>query len=176
MPSPAATEVRHQPNLHLLPKDKFDEEAIAHLHTLSPSLWTPLIDLSHPYHPSQHPITTHSSLIDWTADMHWPIAQPICQLLLTLVNNAQNRERYGDVFVRAVTRVLEDVEEWDWVVGVVGCLVGGIEDREWMRGRFGVCLRGLEGRVPRGEWEGWGMGEVVGRCLDEAGEERRGGM
>ncbi|KAH7379320.1 hypothetical protein DE146DRAFT_626107 [Phaeosphaeria sp. MPI-PUGE-AT-0046c] len=165
------TEPVHRPNLHLLPASKLDEPAIAHLHTLSPSIWAPLIDFNLPLLPSQAPVTNEHGLICWLADINWPIAYPVSQLLLTLVNDCDKRDKYGDVLVRAVTRVLECVEEWDWLYWTIVHVVDGIEDRGWMRERFGASLKALQGRVPKEEEEDWGFGEVIGRCLGEGDGE-----
>ncbi|OAL07285.1 hypothetical protein IQ06DRAFT_9393 [Phaeosphaeriaceae sp. SRC1lsM3a] len=165
---PSPTSPLYRPNLYLLPANKFDEAAIAHLHTLSPFIWTPLIDLNHPLQPGQEPILNTYGLIDWLADINWPVAHPVSQLLLTLVNDdVSKRDAYGDVLVAAVVRVLENVDEWDWVYWTLVHVVDRIEDRTWMRESFGGSLRRLRERVPRQEEEGWEFAEVISRCLGE---------
>ena len=54
----------------MIPKDKFDLEAVEHLKSLPASEVVPLLP----------------ELMTWMQDMNWPVAKPVVELLLTYPN------------------------------------------------------------------------------------------
>lgn len=103
--------------------------------------------------------------------MHRPIAQPVASLLLTLINNAEYRDTYGAVLVDALRRLFVESEDWEWIRGVLGHVVGGVEEvsKGWVRSGLGETLEGLRRRVEGDVEREWGMVEAIdGFLKDEA--------
>lgn len=73
----------------MLPKDKHDEAAVAHIATLPESSIEPLIP----------------QLLSWLEDTNWPVARPILTFLL----------KYPHLLVEPVRKVLHgDDDDWKW--------------------------------------------------------------
>ena len=77
----------------MIPRDKFDIEAVEHLKKL----------------PSSEVVSLLPELMVWMQDMNWPVAQPVVELLLTFPNE--------------ITPLIDDVLAGDDDMWVYWCLV-----------------------------------------------------
>lgn len=153
---------------NLLPQDKLDTDSIEHLESLGPAVWAPLIACSTPTAPA-------AGLLDWLCDINWPVAYPITQLLLTCVNDLDNREKCGHYLVDAVSELFMIEDDWEWIYWVLAYVVCKIEDKEYVKREFGDSLKAMRDRAPKQDEEDWGFKEEIAGCLGEekVGDEER---
>jgi hypothetical protein len=149
---------------NLMPKHKSDTDSLSHLASLGPSIWAPLIARGTASAPA-------SGLLDWVCDINWPVAYPITQLLLTCVNDADHRSKYGRYLVNAVNDLFTAEDDWDWIYWVLVHVVCEIDDKEYVKREFGESLRAMGERVPVEEEKNWEFGEQIAECLGRREKE-----